>query len=142
MPYRIFWLIENRVLLGELHGEVDYPQVEQFSREIYDIFEATYQPGMPKIHLIVNGLPMTKVEFSLKMLQSMVKSMKRSEGLGWNIEIVNDRLHYMFAALTNQFSGNRSKQFYSLKEALEFLKVADKPLAPELDDTIRHLSFL
>lgn len=131
MPYEILWIIEGRVILGRFSGVLEADTLVQFSDEIGVQIAAHYQPGGPLIHFINDSRHTSGMQFSMKMLQSAVRTMKHADGVGWNIHIVNSHLNQMFAALGDQFAGNRSRQFFTPEDACAFLNEIDDSL-PEI----------
>lgn len=127
MPYEICWLVEKRVILTTLTGIVTAEETTAVIQEI----PLKIREGIPLVHHISHSLGIVKLEFSLKMLQTIVKDLKRPAEFGWQIEVTNNAINRMMSVLSNQWAGTRNRVVPTLEDAIEFLKMNDPTLAHE-----------
>jgi hypothetical protein len=133
MAQRVYWLLENRVMVGELSGVVTLEDIKANNAAM----EALGQHCPPNLHLITLTDQISKNQISLKDLQTLAKSGSTDTKFIWRLTVSNNHLYRLFAGLAAQFfshelSKGNTKQFATLAEALQFLQEVDNSLPPLL----------
>lgn len=127
MAYRLFWLVENRVLIGEWWGSIDLAQLTTYYHEVIALAAPVPQP----IHLIIISTRIQENKLRLQDLQALALQFRRQGNVAWRIFVNERRLDRMIASLASQFFMGHARQFATLPEALTFLQ--------EMDDTLPDL---
>ena len=128
MPYETQWLVPNRVILTRIFGKVTQEEIENLIADI----EAKLEAGTPFIHHISDGTEMDKIEINLKTIRLMLGGKKRSEILGWQIDVIHNPINKMISSIGNQIAGVRYRAFNTIQDAVAFLNEND-PTLPEID---------
>lgn len=127
MPYRLEWLIPERVLIGRFTGQLTLDELARFTDEQH----ALIAQGTPPVHFINEATQVDGMQFNFKGLQNLTKTLRRPDGLGWHIDVMTGRFQRMMSAFALQLSGTRNRQFDTVAEALVFLREMDETLPPE-----------
>lgn len=131
MAQRVYWLLENRIMLGELSGVVTIEDIQAHNLAM----EALGRDCPPHLHLITLPDQISKNQIGLKDLQSLASTTSKDSKFLWRLTVSNNHLHRFFASLAAQFFSTealmgRSKQFATIEEALAFLQEVDRSLPP------------
>jgi hypothetical protein len=124
MPYKMIWLVPERVIMTQFWGRVTLEDVQGFVDEL----EAKIEEGTPLIHHISDGLEIEKIEIKLKTFQLFLRGMRPPAKMGWHIEVTRNPINLMISALANQFAHIRYRTFDTVQEAFQFLSTNDETL--------------
>ncbi len=124
MPYRIQWVVPNRVILTTMTGTVTRAELEQFIDQI----RVEIHSGTPLVFHISDSLSLDKVELSLKAFQEMLKTISLFGELGMQVDINHNALNKMLASFAGQFVKVRTRTVTSMPEAVALLKRFDPTL--------------
>ncbi len=127
MPYKVEWLVENRVLISRYTGILTMEDARGQVKE----GNAMLRNGIPLTHSIVD---MTGVD-KLPPLQAASEFMSTDlsdvrDKLGWTIIITNNKFLKFASSLFVPMFKVRQRFFGSLDEALAFLQEEDSTLPP------------
>jgi len=130
MPYRLSWIIENRLLLIAYDGAITRSDLETYldeSMAMRDQANAVLGEGGPLVHTITDARRLTKNEMSFKDAQNIAKSL-RHQRVGWSIYIPKNAIDQFFANIGHQIVGVRYRSFPTVTEGIDFLKSVDETL--------------
>lgn len=131
MPYRLAWLLENRVMLIGYEGVVTSADLQAYLDEslaLRDRANAVLGAGGPLVHTITDARRATKMEVTMKDGQNIIKTL-RKQRVGWSVYIARSAFDQFFAGIGHQMAGVRYRSLNSVTEAVEFLKSVDDTLA-------------
>lgn len=124
MPYEIDWLSPERIILIQVLDDITDEHVWLADEQLMQMLQAHPQQ---LVHVIFDDtqagtLPKAQVFSQIRWM--------RQENLGWVISYGgNSVLHRFFARFVTQFFGIRSRNLYSLEQAVDYLKQVDESLA-------------
>lgn len=124
MPYQIRWLVEKRVLMTTLSGNLSTAELHAFIAEI----TLMVQSGTPLVHHISDSLNLGKVEMSFAGFRHLSKVINLSKEILWQVDINHNPVNKMLASVASQFFGVHSRTVKSLDEAVDFLRRVDPTL--------------
>lgn len=129
MPISREWLIENRVSLGRIYGEITSEDVQRANAEAAAAITAI--EGSDRIHSIfdLREADMSRGSLNLNQLSSFMESF-RNPKLGWMVAISSNRLANFVFSVTNGVFGTRMRIFKTPEEAIAFLQDIDSTLPP------------
>jgi hypothetical protein len=125
MSYQISWLVENRVLLIEGHGEVTLQEMEQQAQDIRRLIAGTKTP----IHFVVDLRDLEKVDYDADSAAYIADVLYATISLGWRLLYGNRDIttREMFRTTTRRY-GLKTAWVSNQQEALRFLSDVDETL--------------
>ena len=124
MPYKMQWMVPNRVILTQFWGRVSLQDIQQFISDL----QHTIPKGTPQVHHISDGLEIEYIDISLKTLQMILRGIRPSEYLGWHIEVTDNPINQMISSIVSRFANVSYRTSDSMQGALSFLKASDDTL--------------
>lgn len=121
MPIQVEWLIPNRVIMSRMSGVISVEDIEGWLVSLTKMVNE----GTPLVHHIGDNLQIESIEVSLKTLQVLIKGIKKADHFGWYLSVTTNPINRMMSALTSQFAGIRIRTYWTVEEALSFLKEND-----------------
>lgn len=127
MPYRVEWLLENRVVLSVYTGLMSLEDARGQVREA----NALLRQGIPLTHSVIDMTEVTR----LPPLQATSEFMSTDltdvrDKLGWTLIITNNKFLKFASSLFVPMFKVRQRFFGSMDEALKFLQEDDSTLPP------------
>lgn len=128
MNVRLEWLIENRVMLLTLQGDI----CEDDFVGMGDQLAAMMDAGDAPIHLIADSSRQSKPLLDIHATRSIF-SVLRSDKFGWAIHIggTNNRAVGMISSVISQMLGIRYRPFDTIEDAIAFIEDQDPSLEKE-----------
>ena len=126
MAYKTQWVIQDRLVYGQLSGDMTVEDMTVFNQEN----EAILEEGVPLVHFLIHDADLTSVPISLGTLSNVLSFIK-GENLGWVVTIGEGsfRMGEFLSATLARIAQVRYKRVATLQEAIDFLQ----PLDPTLD---------
>jgi hypothetical protein len=122
MPFDISWLIDKRVVLMYMYGNVDIEEVKQQTEA-----SRTYRAlGVTPVHTIVDSREITKVPMSFDKIRQMMSS--NAIPGSWTIILTSNSVTRFIATLVTQTVGMQYRFMESPDEALAYLYQLDPSL--------------
>lgn len=135
MPYRVSWIIENRLLLIAYEGVISRADLVGYldeSMAMRDKANEILGEGGPLVHTITDARRMSKNEMTFKDAQTVAQQL-RHQRVGWSIYIPKNAIDQFFANIGHQIVGARYRSFPTVTEGIDFLK--------SVDETLRNLDY-
>lgn len=126
MPYTVDWMVEGRVVLDRLSGEVTMDDIAQTSERITDLMR---QGKPPMVHLIVELTAVEKLPMGIhigKINQYMMHT--KEPNLGWSLVVTKSIFLRFLASVATQVARGRYRAFDTFEEAVAFLADVDATL--------------
>jgi hypothetical protein len=127
MAYRLYWLLEERVLIGEWWDSIDGAELRAYNDQALQMAATSAQT----VHLISLSGRVNHTQLGLKDLQTIAQDYQRTTKIMWRLFVSPNRLDRIVANLAGQFFMGHYRQFATLEEALKFLREVDDSL-PDL----------
>jgi hypothetical protein len=124
VPYRVEWLVENRVIYMAASGVVTLDDIKNANKEIM----AKLETGRPFVHLITDASRIEKNAIGLNDLLTVIRTIPSSPNLGWSIYVGKNKIDRFFASVATQISKARNREFDNLQAAIDFLIENDDSL--------------
>jgi hypothetical protein len=126
MPYNISWLVEGRVILAELTGEVSVEEFRSYDRTMCKHLD---DAAAPQAHYLVNT---SQLESVPDLNDTKEFAFLKHPHLGWTAAVGTfDPLVRLVGNLMSKVYKMRTRELKSLEEAFDFLQQADTTL-PDL----------
>lgn len=128
MPHQTDWLIENRVIMVYMYGEMTEDDIKDMSQTIQQLFEG----GQAPIHCIFDLEGITKPLTDIGVIRSNLAFLK-DHRLGWAVGYgkANSFMRFM-AGMLSQLLGFRSRMFEARSDALKYVVDMDDSVGTEL----------
>ncbi|MGB1286882.1 MAG: hypothetical protein ACPG7F_10145 [Aggregatilineales bacterium] len=136
MPYKIHWLLEDRIIYVYLSGNVTTSEVESLLTETLDKADLSIAntPVPVLIHSIIDSTDIARSEISIGEIRRIFSANKeRIIRPGWTLTVIPATILRFFGTLALQFLGVRGRQVAAVDEALKFLADVDDTL-PSLQE--------
>ncbi len=131
MPYKVSWLVENRIIFVKYTGKMTRADLEAYLAESFamrDAANAALGPNGALVHTITDAMDVEGFEMNLGDIQRMMKALRRQR-VGWSIYVSANKAETFMASLGHQFAGVRYRGFTSVRDAIGFLRQSDETLA-------------
>lgn len=137
MPYKVSWLIENRVILAQHYGVFTGEELLAYLDESLAMRDRANEisgVGGPLIHTLTDARKLEKSAMALRDVQPILRSL-RKQRTGWSIYVHPGKVDRFLASLGHQFVGVRYRAFEKMSEAIAFLEEMEPSLRglPELE---------
>ena len=133
MPYKLTWLVENRVLYVRYFGVFTREDLENSLAEsvaMRDQANVVNGDDGPLVHTVSDVLRMEGQTVGLTDAQQTLRAL-RGQRAGWSVYVSDNRAQRFMSAVGHQLAGMRFRSFNNLPAALAFLQEAD-PTLPAL----------
>lgn len=130
MPYKVSWLVENRVILAEHYGvftSQELPGYLEESLAMRDRANEANGVGGPLVHTLTDARKLEKSAMGLSDVQVTIRSL-RQQRTGWSVYVHPRTVDRFLAGLGHQFAGVRYRVFATMPEAIDFLIEIDPTL--------------
>lgn len=132
MPYEVGWLIESRVVMARIHGDVIEADGIDMLYEMARLIDSGHAP----VHILIDTLDITRVPKNLMPLVQAISEVGISrERTGYMMVLSNNQLHNFIGAVAAKMAGVRLRTVDDRAVALEFLRIHE----PELNDEFVRL---
>ncbi|MBA3870818.1 MAG: hypothetical protein ABI970_01505 [Chloroflexota bacterium] len=122
MPYKVSWLVDQRVMYTRMYGFVTGEELGAQKVEM----EALLPKDGPKLYIITDGTDTTGTNMGLRDLQKT--QFADATNLGWAVYISPKKMDRFFASVITQLLKKRSREFATLEEGIRFLQSIDETL--------------
>jgi len=126
MPYQLDWIVEKRLLFGQMWDKPSPDEIRQFSASI----NRSVASGQPPVHCLIDINQVTPTPFSVQQLDSFL-SRESTENFGWIILVSDNLLSRFLGAAVIQLALVSMRVFKDRPSALRFLSDIDSTL-PDL----------
>ena len=116
MPYKVSWLVDQRVMYTRMYGFVTGEELGAQKVEM----EALLPKDGPKLYIITDGTDTTGTNMGLRDLQKT--QFADATNLGWAVYISPKKMDRFFASVITQLLKKRSRNFATLEEGISFLQ--------------------
>jgi hypothetical protein len=132
MPYRISWLVEGRVILAELSGDLTAEELIPYDRAICQHLDAA---KAFQVHYLVDT---SRVQGLPGMNDMKDFSFLRHPRMGWTAAVgIQSPLVRSVGNFLSKLYKIKARELKSVDEALEFLQSVD-PTLPDLRPAVIH----
>lgn len=130
MPYRVEWLIPDRVIIGQYAGMISREETVAANQEILNLLE---ESPSPYIHLILEDTLMESFEPGVTEVCKLASYIRHPK-LRWSVAAgpLSPVLE-LFASVMTRLAGARYRRCATLKEAIYFLAEQDEDVNRRLD---------
>ena len=120
MPYKTFWLKEDRIVFAELVGEFAGEEMITFNEHLRDSYLVK---GKPPVHIICDISSLVAYPRNVKMIRNGSEISMKHPNVGWVIIVGHDNRMLRFLSSTVfQLLGINFKMASSLEEAEKVLE--------------------
>ncbi len=126
MPFKVEWLVDKRVILTTINGEIDLDLVDNVTRTIAQFFD---EGQLPLVHLIIDALDVSRFSANLLNTTKLTDRYMKHPLFGWGIAITANPMIKFIGAIATGVTKTRYRTFGSREEAFTFLA--------EMDNTVR-----
>lgn len=126
MPYKLDWIVPQRVLFGRMWGDPIPDEIRAFSLAI----DREVAAGQPPVHVIIDVTAVKRTPVKLNELNSYL-SRDNLAFFGWFIVVSGDPVGRFLGATVIQLVGLHTRVFPDSAAAFRFLSSIDSTL-PDL----------
>ena len=126
MPISISWIIEDKLLMVKMIGEVTMEELNDLTQNSLDILS---QSAGEVHHQIIDLSETTKLPSHIKEIGDLTRPVNEHEAMGWVIMFgIKNQLLKFIATMATQLSRGKVKVVDSYDDALDTLKRVDAQL--------------
>jgi hypothetical protein len=131
MPSAINWYIPERILYVRVWGAMNTTEGARTNQQAASMIET----GKPLVHVLIDDQELKSVTNNLAAIQKTMQVYKHPS-LGWVLSIGHPNVLIRFVmSMMSQIFQVRARRFYTIEEALVFLRERDQTLPWELANT-------
>jgi len=123
MPYEVQWLVEGRVILAELIGDLSPDEMPAFNQLMHQYLD---QSDATKVHYIVDTTRIGKMT-GLNPMRTF--TFPKHPRMGWTVGVgISNPAIRMIGHVASYFFRMRAKEANTVEEGLAFLQRMDSTL--------------
>ncbi len=129
MPYNVEWLVEGRVMLVTLSGNLDLEAIDRLTETMTEYFNKG-QP--PLVHQIYDATSIGNFPTNIMEARKFAERYIRHPLVGWGMIITSNTTIKFIGAVVTGIAKTRSRIFGSMDEAITFLAEMDSTVSASL----------
>lgn len=137
MPYKMEWIIPDRVLYMYTYGHTTVAESEELMDKSFEYIYASGEDSSYLVHVISDSRHVTESDLGINDIRRIFGGQKgRATRPGWTIIITPSPVMRFFGSIALQFMGIRGRQVGTVEDALQILVDAEDDL-PSYDELLQ-----